>query len=102
MPNPLFIRFLHCVIAKYGSKAPGFAEEVKRSSAAWVYLSDGRIRGTPGGVPLEELLGWFEMRDGQAVSYHSNAKHLLLNDNGFFVLDPWLFDRLVEEALACG
>jgi hypothetical protein len=102
VPNPLFIRFLHYVIAKHGSRAPGFAEEAKRQWTGCLYLFDGRIVPPKHPVPIEEIIGLFDLQDGKAMTYQANPKHVLINDLGFFKLNPWLFDRLVEEALACG
>lgn len=101
-PNPVFVRFLHYVIAKHGSKAPGFVDEAKRQLNGWIYIIDRRIGNTDGRAPLEDIPGWFEIRDGKAVSYRANPQHLLLTDRGFLKLDPWISDRLAEEAAACG
>ncbi len=64
--NPVFVEFLHAVIARRGPSLPGLIAEAERQGEGWVYLIDQRTR-TPGGrVPPEDIIGAFEARGGRS------------------------------------
>ncbi len=97
--NRVFVEFLHSVIARRGPTLPGLVAEAKRQGVGLVCIVNQRTR-TPGGpVPPEDIIGVFEVRNGEVVpgSYHASPKHRILSAAGFFQLPADLQEALVEE-----
>lgn len=101
-PNPVFIRFLHFVIFKHGRNCPGLLAEARRQQDGWVYISDARLGQWEEKIPLEDMIGAFEVKGGQLVRYQPNEGHQLFTEKGFVKLDGWFFERLVEEVISLG
>lgn len=100
-PNPAFLEFLHQFLGEYASKDPALRTEAKRVGNGWVYVMDQRTP-TPGSqVPPEDIMGAFEVKNGEIVpgSWRANEKHTVLSANGFVRLDPKLHRILVKKLL---
>jgi hypothetical protein len=100
--NRAFVDFLHDVIARHGPTQPGCRAEAKRLGNGWIYIIDRRTP-TPGGpVPPEDIVGAFEVKDGEVVpgSYRPNPNHRILSAHGFFRLDAGLQECLLRELAA--
>jgi hypothetical protein len=74
-------------------------EEAQRLGKGYVYLIDGRAQDPQGDVPFEDILGWVKVQDGRIIpnSYQRNFDHLLLTENGFFMLPSGLESTLMFE-----
>jgi hypothetical protein len=97
--NRVFVDFLHEFIAREAPGQPGLQAEARRLGNGWVYVIDQRT-ATPGGaVPPEDILGAFEVKNGEVVpgSYRPSPKHQILSANGFFQLDAALLGCLLRE-----
>jgi hypothetical protein len=85
---------------------PGLIAKAKRQGEGWVYVVDQRTPFPQGAVPPEDIVGAFEIKDGQVVSgsYRPSPKHMILSASGFFRLGSELQPCLLEElnALAGG
>lgn len=97
--NRVFVDFMHSVIARRGPELPGFIAEAKRQGEGWVYVVDQRTPTPQGAVPPEDIVGVFEIRNGQVVvgSYRASPNHVILSANGFFFLGAELQSCLIEE-----
>jgi|HubBroStandDraft_4_1064222.scaffolds.fasta_scaffold09113_6 hypothetical protein len=100
--NRVFVEFMHSVIARRGPELPGLIAEGKRQGEGWVYVVDQRTPTPQGAVPPEDIVGAFEIKNGQVVagSYQASPKHLILSPNGFFRLGSELQPCLLEELAA--
>jgi hypothetical protein len=100
--NRAFVDFLHAVIARHGAEQPGCWAEAKRLGTGWVYIIDRRTPTPDGPVPPEDILGAFEVQDGEVVrgSYRASPRHQILSRHGFFRLDDGLQRCLLEELAA--
>lgn len=100
--NRVFVEFMHKVIARRGPDLPGLIAEAKRLGEGWVYVVDQRTPTPQGAVPPEDVVGAFEIKNGQVVvgSYRASPKHLILSANGFFRLGSELQPCLLEELAA--
>jgi len=97
--NPVFVDFMHRVIARRGPQLPGLIAEARRQGDGWVYVIDQRTRSPQGTVPPDDIVGAFEVKDGQFVpgSYRPSPKHMILSSDGFFRLGSELQPCLLEE-----
>jgi len=96
-PNPVFIQFLHWVIARHSTQCSDLVEEAKRQQEGYVYVIDQRTP-TPGGqVPLEDIIGVFEVKGGELATYRASPNHQLLTQQGPLRLTPWYQEKLLEE-----
>jgi hypothetical protein len=97
--NRVFVDFLHEVIRKHGLSVPNLIAAARKQADGWVYIIDGRTPTPEGPVPPEDILGGFEVSQGEVVpdSYRANPNHRLLSQHGFFQLDPVLQARLLDE-----
>ena len=100
--NRVFLDFMHEVIARYGPNHPGLQAEALRQGNGFVYVIDQRTKDARGTVPPEDIVGRFEVKDGEVVpeSYRRNSSHVILSPDGFFRLDSTLHQRLLEELFA--
>ncbi len=101
--NSIFRRFLADVLARNAPDDPDMQAAAVQQREGYVAIIDQR-RPTPpaDAVPPEDLIGFFEVKDGKAVpgSYHASPNHRLLTDHGFFKLSPFLDERLQQELIA--
>jgi hypothetical protein len=84
------------VIAEHGPSVPGLIAEARRKVDGWVYIVDGRAPSPQGPVSPEDIIGAFQVKDGEVVpgSYQRNGNHAVLSTNGFFRLDAMLQTKL--------
>jgi hypothetical protein len=101
IPNLSFINFLHDVIAKHGSKVSSLSAQAQKQKKGWVYLIDGRCSDSQGEVLPEDIIGSFEVIEGQIIpnSYQKNSKHLIFSKKGLFKLQSTLNKHLMQESL---
>jgi hypothetical protein len=97
--NRVFVDFLHEVIARHAPSQPGFQAEARRLGNGWIYVVDQRTPTPQGPVPPEDILGAFEVKNGEVVpgSYRRSPRHRILSSNGFFRLDAGLHQCLMQE-----
>lgn len=97
--NRAFVDFMHSVIEKYGPAVPNLAEAARAQANGWVHIIDGRTPTPQGAVPAEDVVGAFQVKDGEIVSgsYQANPNHRMLSRHGFFQLEPVLQQRLLDE-----
>jgi hypothetical protein len=98
-PNRAFVRLLHDVIARQAPLLPGLQADARRQRTGWVYVIDARTATPDGHVPPQDVIGGFEVHDGEVVpdSYRPNGNHQLLTEDGLFGLDPVLHEKLMER-----
>jgi hypothetical protein len=101
--NRAFVEFMHEVIRKHGPSVPGLVAAARAQANGWVHIIDGRTPTPQGAVPAEDIVGAFQVTDGNIVpdSYQANPNHRILSANGFFQLDPVLQTQLLDELAAC-
>jgi hypothetical protein len=100
--NRVFVDFMHEVIARHGPAQPGLQAEARRSGNDFVYIVDQRTQNPNGSVPSKDILGAFEVKDGELLpeSYRRNPNHLILSPDGFFNLGAELQRCLLDELSA--
>lgn len=100
--NPVFVEFLHEVIARNGPTQPGVLAEAKRLGNGFVVVVDRRTPTPEGPVPPEDIIGFFKIDSGKVVegSYQRSPNHRILSANGFFRLDPGLHKCLLKDLAA--
>jgi len=96
-PNKRFLDLLHSVIAKHAPNSKALQAEARRQGTGWVYLIDARTPTPAGEVPPHDVIGAFEVRDGEIVleSYQANANHRIFSSDGLFRLEPTLHEQLM-------
>jgi hypothetical protein len=97
-PNPVFVQFLHWVLAKHASSCPGLLAEAERQQNGFVHIVDARTDA--GDIPPEDLIASVEVKDGQLLRYGASPSYRVLTDAGLLKLDGWLHARLLEELAA--
>ena len=97
--NRAFVEFLHAVIASESPKQASFVAEAKKIWNGFIYVIDQRTP-TPGdAVPPEDIVGAFEVKDGEVVSasYRQNPNHRILSARGFVQLGDHLHACVLRE-----
>lgn len=102
VPNEVFTRFLHSIVAEHAPGLPGLQAEAERIGNGWIDIIDRRTPTPEGPVPPEDIIGGFQVTGGRAVpgSYVAGESHRLLTERGFFHLDEGLHKKLVDELVA--
>ena len=98
--NLQFVRLLHKFLSQQVLKEPGLTEAAHTQREGYIYIIDRRAVDPQGEVPPEDIFGCFTVNEGKIVpdSYQRNHNHLLLTENGFFLLPtPALDNSLVFE-----
>ena len=103
-PNRRFVELLHDIVATETLALPNFQAAVRRQHTGWVYGTDLRTPTPAGEVPLHDIIGAFEVRNGVVVenSYWQNADHRLLSSEGIFKLEERLNSILRERLMKAG
>ena len=98
-PNRRFVELLHRVIATYAPTLQALQDEAQRIGDGSVFVIDGRAPTPRDAVNPEDIIGGFSVAAGIVLSesYQASPNHLLLNRHGWFVLNPQLQDKLIEE-----
>lgn len=100
--NPQFVELMHKVIGQVGENDPEMRATAAAQRTGWLYVIDLRTPDGPQGhVPLKDIVGAFEIKDGEFVrgSYQRFKEHRLLTDDGPFLLPPRLQDAVIEEVI---
>lgn len=101
LPNKAFVDILHDVVKANGAELPECQAGARRQHTGWMYILDGRTRTPAGEVPLHDIIGAFEVREGAIVpnSYWANRKHLLFSSDGIFKLPTILQQALMRRLI---
>lgn len=101
--NSVFVDFLHEVIGRRGPDCPELRSKARQVGNGSLFLVDRRTPTPQGDVPAEDIIGAFEVRDGEFVpdSYQGSPNHMILSDHGFLDLGTQLQAALLEEVQAC-
>jgi hypothetical protein len=102
--NPVFVDFLHAVIARFGPLTADLRRAAQLQQSGWLYVIDGRTPTPAGDVPLEDVIGAFEIQDGRMMpdTYTRIDEHRIFSERGFFMLSDELARHLVESLAALG
>jgi len=97
-PNPEFLKFLHNCVERFGPLSPNLKKEAARQVNGLIYVIDARNRTPIGDVPPEDIIGAFEVRGSQVhpETYRANPNYRLLTLKGFFILDKFIEEKLLE------
>jgi hypothetical protein len=97
--NKVFVEFMHSVIARHAPLLPGLIAEAERLFEGCVCVIDQRTPTPNDGVPPEDIVGVFEVKNGRVVpgSYQACPKHMVLSERGFFQLDADLQRCLMDD-----
>jgi hypothetical protein len=98
--RPAFQELLNRVVARHGPDEPQLVDEARRVGSGYVYLIDGRTPDPSAPMLADDVIGAFQVRDGQIVRepYLPNPKHTVFDPaKGFFRLSDTLHRRLVDE-----
>lgn len=98
--NPLFLKFLHWAIAKHIRQCPKFQEEAKKKQNGHLLVVDMRSFPLESGLPKEDTLGVVEVKEGEAVHFSGLEDYKVFTDKGFMRIDPWLYEKYLEELVA--
>lgn len=96
--NRFFVEILHQTIANKSPRAQSFLAEALKQNNGWVYVVDQRTQQPDGEIPLEDIIGVFEVKDGILIdgSYEANKNHRILSTAGFFDVGPELYPYLID------
>jgi hypothetical protein len=102
--NKAFVDFMHDTISTCAHTLSELAASAKRQGEGWIYILDGRTPTPNGTVPPEDIIGAFQVKDGQLVpaSYQRNSNHTILSERGFVRLDGELMERLLAALSRLG
>ena len=97
--NPVFVEFMHKIIADFGETFTGLKEAAKNQQEGIICIIDGRTPTPQGPVPPEDIIGIFKVTNGLIIkgSYMPNPNHLILSEKGFFQLHPEINDFLLAK-----
>jgi hypothetical protein len=100
--NPVFVQFLHDVIARHAPTEPSCQSHARQQGTGWLYIIDQRTATPDGDVPAEDIVGGLEVKQGEVVagSYRPNPNHRILSERGFFQVSPFLQACLLKEISA--
>ncbi len=101
-PNKLFLDLLHEVIATQTPGLPEVQDAARGQAKGTLGVCDARTPTPAGDVPLHDILGWFEVKDGAVVpgTYEPNRSHQLISSRGIFRLDPRVHQHLMDKLIA--
>lgn len=96
--NPKFVELIHSVVARHGFEQEEGRAEARRIGQGSVAVVDQRTATPQGDVPTEDIIGAFDVRDGELVpdGYRPNPNYRLFTSRGFFQIGAAL-PRLLEE-----
>ena len=98
LQNPKFVELIHAVVSRNALDQEEGRAEAQRIGKGWVWILDQRTATPEGDVPSEDIIGGFEVQDGEFVpgGYQPNPEYRLFTSRGFFQLGPAL-PLLLEE-----
>jgi len=85
--NSIFKEFLHRVIASC-SALPAIVAEAQRIGRGTVTVIDKRVPNLNAAIAPADIFGGFTVEGGKVTGYIRNPNHVLLNEHGFFSLEP--------------
>jgi hypothetical protein len=87
-PNLAFLDLLQKCVERFGPASPNMAMEASKQKDGFIYVIDARSPTPLGSVPPEDIIGAFEVRNGQVhpETYRANPQYRLLTEKGFFIL----------------
>lgn len=91
--NTVFKDFLHRVIESCADH-PEVIAEANRVGRGMVTVIDRRVPDLNAAIAPEDILGGFIVENGQVTGYSRNPNHVLLNQFGFFKLEPIIQGKL--------
>lgn len=96
--NPLFLRFLHQVLAKHVPTNPGLREAARRQGDGCCYVVDGRSPGfARGDVAPEDIVAEIPVQGGRVQEYRASTSYRPVSKHGLMRLEPYFESRLAEE-----
>lgn len=95
--NPEYIQFMHQVISQHAPYTESLIAEAKRQKEGVIVLIDHRVKNQDEGVPSEDIIGLFEVKNSQVKSYQANPNYVLWSAKGFCDLGPELTSILLGE-----
>lgn len=101
-PNPPFLKFLHEVIKCHVCANPSAQSAARQQQSGSLSIIDLRTpEGPQGNVPLEDIIGIFEVKDGEIRPelYYPNEKYLVFSAHGPPILSPDLQKAFLSEIL---
>jgi hypothetical protein len=101
-PNAAFLEFLHSVIKRYVCADPAAQAHARRQRRGSLSIIDLRTpEGPMGRVPLEDILGAFDIKEGELKpeNYHANDEYVIFSRNGPPVLPEDLQAAFVSEVM---
>jgi hypothetical protein len=99
--NRPFIVLMHRVLCAAFVSDPGAQAEARRLQSGTIAIIDARTPDPRGHVPLEDIIGTFEVINGQISpdTYHPTDRHRLITENGHFRLLPAHESLVVAEVI---
>jgi hypothetical protein len=94
---------MHEVIQRRGCELASLQASARQQGKGWTYILDARTPDPQGNVPMEDIIGAFEVQSGNLVleSYWPNPDHVLCSGRGLSQLPSELFEFLLEELQQC-
>lgn len=96
-PNPVFKNFLQWVIGKHAISLPAFVAEAKRQCDGYVYVLDQRTPTPDGAVPPEDIIGGFEVKNGELIRFIGSPNYVVYGRNGLMSLERSIHGKLIDE-----
>jgi hypothetical protein len=98
--NRVFVAFMQRIIGTLGRSDPALIAEARRLGRGSIGIIDLRTpEGVMGNVPLEDIVGFFPVQNGELGEYEPNDRHVVLSVNGLVQLPPSLRDLHVRELM---
>lgn len=98
--NPAFVNFLMWALAKHVRNCPAFVEAAAKAGTGRLMLADMRGFRPNEQWQQEDTLGFVEVEDGKAASFHALRNYTPFTSKGFMQINPWLFEKYLEELIA--
>lgn len=84
--NSDFHDTIHSFLSGFVPGNPAFLNRAREQGGGWIYIIDQRTPSPGGDVPMEDIVGGFEIVDGRPATYWANPDHQLFNEKGLFDL----------------
>jgi hypothetical protein len=97
--NPLFYRVLNDTLSKYVLQSPTQQALAKHFQSGFMNINDIRSPQNWGRTAdPEDILGTILVKDGKMIpgTFEAMPSHRLYSSHGFFQLEPFLVEKLLE------
>ena len=96
---PASSSFLHEFVGTQATSNEELQEAAREQGEGFVYMIDQRTPDTDGDVPQMDIIGAFEIKDGQitADSYAPNPSHKMITEAGLVDIGDDLRDLMLEH-----